>query len=201
MARRSDHSRDALYELSLDAARGIIVEDGFRALTTRNVANKIGYSVGTLYNLFSNLDDLIIHLNGKTLDRLFDHLAPIERVGCPKEDVLKLLDAYILFVNENPDLWQALFDHKLPVGQSLPDWYNVKIHKLLCLIEECLSPIFLNNNHAKQEAASVLWAGLHGMFTLATTEKLAIVSNTPAYGMAHSFILHYLAGLEALRGE
>ena len=76
MARRADHSREELYDNALAAAQRIVETDGFRALTARSVADAIGYSPGTLYNLFENLDDLIIHLNGRTLDALYDRLAP-----------------------------------------------------------------------------------------------------------------------------
>ena len=68
MARRSDHSREELYALILDSARSIVEEDGFSGLTARRVASSIGYAPGTIYNLFSNLDDLILHLRGKVLD-------------------------------------------------------------------------------------------------------------------------------------
>ena len=39
-------------------------------LTARKVAQAIGYAPGTLYNLFRNRDEMILHLNGRTLDRL-----------------------------------------------------------------------------------------------------------------------------------
>lgn len=69
MARRPDHSRDELYALAMNAARGIVERDGIRGLTARNIATAIGYSPGTLYNLFDNLDDLALQINGATLAR------------------------------------------------------------------------------------------------------------------------------------
>ena len=71
MARRSDHSREELYVMALAAAREIAEKDGLRGLKARRISREIGYTVGTLYNVFSNLDDLIIHLNGTTLDALY----------------------------------------------------------------------------------------------------------------------------------
>ena len=62
MARRSDHSREELYVMALAAAREIAEKDGLRGLKARRISREIGYTVGTLYNVFSNLDDLIIHL-------------------------------------------------------------------------------------------------------------------------------------------
>ena len=72
MGRRSDHSRDELYTMALAAARKIAEKEGLRGLTARRIAREIGYTVGTLYNLFDNLDGLIVHLNGTTLDTLYE---------------------------------------------------------------------------------------------------------------------------------
>ena len=57
MARRSDHSREELYELALEKAGEIAEKEGLRGLTARGVAREIGYTIGTLYNIFEDLDD------------------------------------------------------------------------------------------------------------------------------------------------
>ena len=44
MARRSDHTRDELRRMALDAARAIVEEDGLRGLSTRRLAKAIGYT-------------------------------------------------------------------------------------------------------------------------------------------------------------
>ena len=97
MARRSDHSPEELREMTLAAAIRIVDTEGFRALTARNVARAIGYTPGTLYNLFANLDDLAVHLNGNTLDRLYDLLVRAETIGEPETDLRTLLTVYFKF--------------------------------------------------------------------------------------------------------
>ena len=87
MGRRSDHSRDELYVMALDAAESIVREDGFPALTARKVAARIGYTAGTLYNIFRNQDDLIIHLNARTLGRLDAEMRQIGLSGNPRTDI------------------------------------------------------------------------------------------------------------------
>ena len=47
MARRSDHSREELYDLALSAAREIAEAEGLRGLTARRIAEKIGYTPGS----------------------------------------------------------------------------------------------------------------------------------------------------------
>ncbi len=75
MGRRSDHSRDNLRAMILEAARAILAADGLRGLTARRIAKAIGYSPGTLYNFFTNIDELILHVNAQTLDVVYDRLS------------------------------------------------------------------------------------------------------------------------------
>ena len=120
MARRSDHSREELYDLILNAAAELVEKKGFRALTARGVAEHIGYSAGTLYNLFENLDDLIVHLRGRTLDDLYRQAAGVEMTGDASADLSALVEVYLAYLDSHPNLWLSLFDHTLPDGKTLP---------------------------------------------------------------------------------
>lgn len=59
MARRSDHSREEIKEMALTAALTILEEEGARGLTARKVATAIGYTVGTLYLVFKNQQEMV----------------------------------------------------------------------------------------------------------------------------------------------
>ena len=202
MARRSDHNREELYQMALTAAREIVVADGHRALTARNVAERIGYSAGTLYNLFANLDELFLHLNGSTLEQLHDDLASLRPSGNPEADLHALLDRYLAFTAAQPQLWALIFEHRLPAGMDLPDWYQGKVDRVLALLEEALSPLFNAGQEAqKKESARVLWASLHGIWSLAIAGKLGIVTMEPVGAMARTLIRTYLAGLRATTGS
>ena len=197
MARRSDHNREQLYNMALQAAREIVERDGYRSLTARNVADAIGYSPGTLYNLFSNLDDMIVHLNASTMDSLYDTLVASEMSGDVVEDLKALATKYLDFVDTNERLWSLLFDHLLPEGQTLPDWYIKKVDKLLSLVEATMAPLFPAEDDPRcGEAARVLWASMHGIFSLAGSGKLAVVSRDPVQQMADHLIETYIRGLE-----
>ena len=41
---------------------------GLSGFSTRQIAKKIGYTLGTLYNIFESYDDIILHINAATLD-------------------------------------------------------------------------------------------------------------------------------------
>src|SRR5512134_263577 len=110
MARRSDHSRDEMREMSLNATEEIVAREGYAALSTRRVAAAIGYTVGTLYLVFRNFDELILQVNARTLDALSARLleAAGAAEGVPR--ALALGRAYLRFATERPRLWRMVFE-------------------------------------------------------------------------------------------
>ncbi|MDD9907415.1 MAG: TetR/AcrR family transcriptional regulator [Rhodospirillaceae bacterium] len=201
MARRTDHSREELYENALAAAQNIVETDGFRALTARNVADAIGYSPGTLYNLFANLDDLILHLNGRTLDALHDRLDGGAIAETTEARLAQLLDGYLGFLADHPRLWNVLFEYSLPEGQTPPEWYARKVERVLGLLEDALTPLFDDEEiDIRADAARTLWAGLHGICSLSGSGKLQVVSSQSMRTMAEGLVANYIAGLRVNRG-
>jgi AcrR family transcriptional regulator len=194
MARRSDHSRDELKALILDCARGIAEEEGLRGLTARRIATEIGYAPGTIYNLFSNLDDLILQLRGETLDTLYDYLSSRVINGEPEAILISIAYNYINFVSKHANLWGLMFEHKLPENFESPDWYHNKSLRLLKLAENAIAAFFsLGQDEDRLHHAQILWASLHGICSVQIAGKL--VKKESAELMVQSLITKYIAGL------
>ncbi len=194
MARRSDHSREELYDMALEAARQIAEKEGLRGLKARRIAREIGYTIGTLYNLFEDLDDLIVHLNGRTLDDLYQVFARVKLDGEPDVATRALAACYIQFTRNHPKLWDILFEHHLPDGRELPEWHREKIGQLLDVVERALAPLFPAGQEAERHhCARVLWSSLHGICSLESTGKLVETESVEA--LSDSLISNYLVGL------
>jgi AcrR family transcriptional regulator len=192
MARRSDHAPEELKRLASEAGRAIASEEGLRGLTVRRVAERIGYAPGTLYNLFANLDDLIVQINGSTLDALGIVLAEAATAD-PESRPRKLVEAYFDFVESRPRLWSMLFEHRLPEGEDLPDWYRPKLAALLGLVAEALGPLMQDQTfEARQATIVTMWAGLHGISTLAVSSKLTLVAETEPRELGHLLVRRML---------
>ena len=56
MGRRSDHSRAELRAMILTEGHRQLSEIGYARFSAREVAKRIGYTVGTLYNVFGAHD-------------------------------------------------------------------------------------------------------------------------------------------------
>ena len=194
MARRSDHSREELYNMALEAARQIAEKEGLRGLKARRIARDIGYTIGTLYNVFEDLDDLIVHLNGRTLEDLYQACASAKLDSEPEVAARAHAERYIQFTRDHPKLWKILFEHHLPEGRDLPEWHREKIRQLLGLLEDALAPLFpAGQEIERHHCARVLWSSLHGICSLESTEKLIKTESVEA--MSDTLISNYLAGL------
>ena len=197
MARNTKIRRQKIFENALDSAKMIAESEGLAGLTARRIAKDAGCSVGTLYNVFDNLDALILNLNGRTFDALHDALARVEAGGDPQSAARALMEAYLRFVRDNGNLWNVVFEHVWPADFPLPDWYHEKIRRLLSLLARALAPLFPPGREAMNEqAAIVLWSGLHGINSLAAGGKLGIVTAGSVTDLSESLVANFVTGLQ-----
>lgn len=196
MGRRSTHTPEELRDLIVRAATEIIERDGLAGLSAREVARRIGYSPGTIYNVFQNLDDVVLTVEGRLLDDLAAELSAIPKNGNAVEHVQKLAATYLEFTHRNPKLWNLLFEHHLPSGHNVPQSYQSKLESLLAHVEQAMAPLVQDPNNVKR-SARVLWAGVHGLTSLSTTDKLSIISSEAAGPLVHDLVAAYISGLKA----
>lgn len=195
MGRRSLHTADELRELIVQASTDLIHENGLAGLSAREIARRIDYSPGTLYNSFDNLDDLVLTVEGRMLDRLVETLDTVPREGPADARVYKLAERYLKFADANPRLWNLLFEHHVSTDDALPDWYRQKIRALGDRFEEVLKPLSggLTTDQVGR-AARTLWSSVHGISSLAVADKLSIVSAEEADQMVRDLVDTYLRG-------
>ncbi len=208
MARRSDHTREELKAMAIAAGRDLIRDAGYSGFSARKLATAIGYTVGTLYNLFENHDDIVLHINAVTLEDLlavmesrFGASGAAAHSGLDEMETLKALAAcYIEYARENYNCWSALFEHNLAPGVPLPDWYGERIGALFSLIEAHLRPVVGEDERDLRQTARVLWASIHGICALTLTNKLTLVGVETTEGLTDSLVENYIAGLKRRSG-
>jgi AcrR family transcriptional regulator len=196
MARRSDHSREEIREMALSAAEEIIATQGYQSLSARKVAGAIGYTVGTLYLVFDNLDDLILQVNGRTLNRLHQQiLADQARCQGAEECLLQLGHSYIRFADSESHAWKMIFEHRLSDDHEAPDWYREKVAHMFALVEERLAQ--LPGERSPQqiaEAARAIWGGVHGICILAINQTLGVAGVESVQTITQLLMSNFLKG-------
>lgn len=178
MGRRNEHSREELRDLALRAAGDIVAESGAAGLSMREVARRIGYTVGALYIVFQNLDDLIVSLNEQTVIELREALERIRgRASQPAQNLRLLVAAYLGFALLHTARWRLVFEHRLPEGQKAPPTYAGHTAAIFALVGRHLRECGVaRDDETARELATALWSGAHGICMLAVTGKLQVAT-------------------------
>jgi AcrR family transcriptional regulator len=169
--------RDALIE----AAERTIEKEGLRGMKARDLAFRVGCAVGAIYNVFTDLDDLIFAVNALTLEQLEKTLTVASRDSAdPQADAIKTLThlglAYTEYAASHTSRWRALFDHRLAEGRDIPTWYRANLHRLFDYIEQPLrklAPALIDEQRAL--LARSLFSAVHGIVLIGLEEKLQSV--------------------------
>jgi len=197
MGRRSDHSREELRELALDAARAIVKEEGIQKLSARAVAGRMGYSAGTLYLIFHNLDDLIGAVNIRTVADLRARIEAVaQATPDPRERIRAIAHEYLFDSVRTPQLFRLAFEHTAgpgaPVSESVTTETNAIVEVAVNTIGELLPGA---GRSELTLLAAVLWSGVHGICHLGLTDKLEIVGQLTVEAVLDRQVDVFLDGL------
>jgi AcrR family transcriptional regulator len=184
MGRRSDHSRAELRAMILAEGHRQMSEVGYAHFSAREVAKRIGYSIGTIYNVFGTHDALILAINGQTLDLWRDHL--LAKLGLSTEDRLRVaVEAYFEFAILHRNAWTAIYDFRLPETADIPEDYADKVKAITdIVIDEVAAALPPRLVDEAPGLARSLLACVHGhcFFTLNGTFR--ILGETDPLGAA-----------------
>jgi AcrR family transcriptional regulator len=165
--------RAELKELMIAAAEEILATEGLKALQARAIAAKVGCAVGSLYNVFGDIDELILEANSRTLAMLSRWLtdASAKAAGQGAEaQLLALSYGYLEFATLHLRRWKAVFEHVLPYDKAVPAWYRQGQGPLLGKIGDAL-PDWMTAD-GKALMAQTLFSAAHGIVSLALDRKL-----------------------------
>ena len=189
MARRADHSREELVEMVVAAARQLIAEQGVEKLSARALAGAIGYTPGTLYNHFKDLDDIVTAVNAGTLTALGQAFAAAERSPDPRQMLHNYADAFLGFLKHNRHLWNALFEFRRAEGAQVPQWYVDNIAGLIRILAACFQQIRPEASGAQAaQAAQLVFASVHSVSSLQNSGRLALVMDRDIDVVIHDIV-------------
>ena len=159
-------SHDEIRDAVMKAATETIDADGYLALNARELAAAAGCSVGTLYNVFGDLEKIVYAVNLRTALALHAVLEKaVKEAGDRPEDRLHALaDAYFDFARDHPRRWESLFRFRMKgkadgsVGRAG--------EALFAMLKDSV------NGMVADDALLALWAAIHGVVELATQQHL-----------------------------
>ncbi len=174
MGRRSDHTREELRALFVEHGHAHLGEVGLARFSGREVAKRVGYSVGTISNLFGSVDGLIVAINSRSFEIWADLLR--ERLADAGPDrIAALVEGYFAFAERHPDLWSAIFAHRLPPGMALPDDDRERRAGLTRIVEDEIRAVLPPNAPDVPRLARSLVAVVHGHCSFVVSGSFALL--------------------------
>ncbi len=169
MAGKVAERRAALRENLIEIAERTIANEGLNALRARDLAAEAGCAVGAIYNVFGDLNDLVLTVNARTFHRLGADVAEAlaDAPQDPVEQLVVMAQAYHGFAAGNHLSWRALFDVERAPGEAAPDWYLKEMGQLFAYISDPLAVIF--PDRATEELGLLtraLFSSVHGIVLL-----------------------------------
>lgn len=184
MGRRSDHTREELRELLVSLGHRLLAETGLAGFSGREVAKQAGYSVGTIYNVFGSLDYLVVAINSRSFELWARDLRRnLDASG--RDRIGTLVAAYFAFAQDNPRLWSAIYEHRLPQDFTLPEEDTAKRESLTAIVEaEVRAALPADGDVDIAGLTRSLIATVHGHCSLAVTGSFALMGVNDPLGCA-----------------
>lgn len=162
----------------IEAAAGLIADEGTRGLTLRRLADEVGTSTMSVYTHFGGMDELRRAVRHEGFARLAAHLADVQHGGDPVADLSVLGWAYYRSAMTDPPLYRVMFmetpldEIDARVGRDL---FDVFVHGVArCITAGRFDPADPVN------LATQLWAVSHGLIALELAKLMA-----PAQAVGH----------------
>jgi AcrR family transcriptional regulator len=170
---RRTRPKGLLRQEILDAARAILVGEGYEALSMRKVAERIDYSPTAIYLHFKDRDDLVFCVCEQLMAGLVRELQEIgDRHKNPLVALKKGLRRYIDFGRRHPQHYQATFgiahrhDPEQDARDREPETMGMQAFGFLPrLVGECVKQKKLKKVDVHRTSCA-LWAGIHGITSL-----------------------------------
>lgn len=198
MGRRSIHTQEELRELILCASRKIIEQRGLIGFSAREIARNIGYSPGTIYNIFDSLDELLLVLQARLLGEVVATMAAVPPGEDAHDYINRLGATYVRFAVDNSRLWNLLVAHQVDKLAKAPPELQECLTTGATIVGNALRPLMPDAVDGEvHQSAQALWAGVHGITALAVTQKGDSINSSTADNYVKILISTFTNGLTA----
>lgn len=195
--------KSEIYINLVTKGRELVVEKGIDHLTARKLSEASGYSVGTIYNQFLNMDNFIIVQNMLTLDKVYDYLVKVHKTDNAYENINNYLSGFIEYVNDNSNLWSLLYEFHLKKHEDkLPEEYMRRIVKVMKLMFSDFSKINLKIKQSERKVLKrVLWLALFSLSPFLTNNLFENFNDVRRETACQLLLNTYLVGMSSLNGD
>jgi AcrR family transcriptional regulator len=175
---RRERERQEIRRRILSTAREIAAEEGWQAVTTRKVAERIEYSQSTIYEYFENKEAILLALLRSGYEQLVVVVqAAFASTDDPEARLLAMTEAYWDFAFRSPELYQVM--HGL-AGISFGRYGHpdtpVEVKQSFALAREALEQWAQVTGVERADITDLVEARrglIHGLITLTMARRIA----------------------------
>lgn len=174
---RQDRERQSVRAAILTAARELFVNEGYRHVSMRKIADRIEYSPAAIYSYFPSKDDIFWALAEEGFQRMSEIASPLLDGERDALDALRqMFWLYYRFSREQPQYFELMFvDRTVP--QISRDWERIGyVRELMdgtsALVRRAVDAGQLPPATNPDVAFHLLWAAVHGPAVLALCDRL-----------------------------
>ncbi len=179
VAGKTSERREALRTRLIDIAEARIAEAGIASIKARDLARRAECAVGAIYNVFEDINDIVIAVNGRT----FRHLGAAVAASLeghedkdPSERLILMSNAYLDFAAAHPNRWRTLFDLRMSTDMDVPGWYVEALGQLFGIIAGPVRECFPDLDDADVELMTrALFSSVHGIVLLGLEKRISAV--------------------------
>ena len=157
-----------------ETAREIILDTGIEEVSARKVALKAGYSLGTIYNHFTSLDEILWYTRSIMITDLSNYMlekSPENIVNI--KDLKRTYETYMGYFIDNPNIFRFFYFHHLKASEkSVKNLSESPEHNKH--MEKTFASLMKNRNYSKETITFVIKTliySIQGVLTMITTDN------------------------------
>lgn len=190
-------AKENIQDILIKKGRELIWNKGVDFLTARKLSDLSGFSVGTIYNQFGNMESFILLQNYITLDELLDFIKKAPNSDNPYILLNNYLDAFITFVLNNRNFWSLLFNfHLKNSSKNLSRIYLRKMSEILNIISQPFAKLYPQTKRKERIILlNTLWLSLFSLSSFLTADNDETFSLTNKKTVCKLLFNTYLTGI------
>ncbi|MEM8789165.1 MAG: TetR/AcrR family transcriptional regulator [Pseudomonadota bacterium] len=174
-----EEKRQNLRDRLIAVTEARIDSGGVSSLRARDLAAEAGCSVGGIYTVFRDLDDLVLQVNARTFTEIGrqvgERIAEL-RDAPPVGRLIAMAETYYDFAAANTARWEAVFESDLSVKGDVPEWYTAEVARLFEVVAEPVRTLRPDLAGDKVDLlARGLFSSVHGIVLLSVQSRLSAV--------------------------
>jgi hypothetical protein len=148
--------------------------------------------------VFSDLDGLVLAVNLESFERLDGVMAAaVSGVVGAEAQMLRLIEGYLSFAVAEPNLWRAMFEHRLPEGRAFPETHYAALNQLMQHIVKPLAALQPSESEAARLIhARTLFSAFHGVIAMSLDHRFTGVTGEALEGELKALLRQLVRGIK-----